>query len=152
MSAFSLWHWTVGGLGVSILAVSLIIWGHWRNRENYPDKLKGFGGWLLITSVGIWLLPWATLAIDRVLVTADMPEPHLIAVVLSLLLVICQIIQIVMMTKRSWRFPPMFIFSSIYAMMILPLSGLWMVSYLYMAQNVAWEVSAKLYAEEFLGV
>ena len=151
MNSFSIWHWMVV-LGFVVLPISVMIWGHCINRRNYPGQLKGFGGWLIIIAVGVWLAPLRNVGeIGQLLAASDkMPVAHLLDVsfVLSAILVIMQIVQIVMMTKRSWRFPSMFVGSSFYAIAIVPLSGLWMVGYLYTLYNVPVDVSANLYARE----
>jgi len=141
-------------LGIVVLPISAMIWGHCNNRRNYSGQLKGFGGWLIIIAVGVWLAPLRNLGeIGQLLAASDkMPVAHLLDVsfILSAILVIMQIVQIVMMTKRSWRFPSMFVFSSFFAVAIVPLSGLWMVGYLYTLYNVPVDVSANIFAREVI--
>ena len=91
------------------------------------DQLKGIGGWLMLLAIGVWLSPFRT--IISLLKVTEGVNPDVLAryypafvgeMVLFAILIIMQIIVVVLMMRKSWRFVPMLIAMSLY-MLVRPL-------------------------------
>lgn len=131
MGSFSIWHWLILLLVLG-LPISVIVWMSRRQARGVGGQLKGFGGWLLWLAIMIWIAPVRSLI--NLAGATEGVSPYILArfhlafdgeMLLYTILIIMQIVTIVLMMKRSWRFVPMFIWMGGYAVLLPLLDVAW---------------------------
>jgi hypothetical protein len=112
MQPFSLWHRSP------------------RNTINAPAT--GFGGWLLLLAVGVYLSPLRTVVnLSKVEEGVDESVLQRFSLMfhgeicLNLILLLLQITTAVFMARKSRRFIDLFIWTGIYIVLVTPLDLLW---------------------------
>jgi hypothetical protein len=131
VGSFSIWHWLVVVLVVAV-PVGLIVWLTQRNKRRTAGQLKGFGGWLILLAIGTWLAPFRTLAaMSHLMDGVDSAVVSRLWLAFSGEFVLfggleaLEISLIVLMTRKSWRFPSMFVWTAIYSIALFPVDFLW---------------------------
>jgi hypothetical protein len=122
MGSFSIWHWLIVAIALGIF-VGLICW-LW--------KYRGFGGWLLLLAIGVWMAPLRTLVnllnveegVDDATISkfsyAFEGEKSLYVCLMAM-----QIALIIFMARKSQRFVNMFIWTGLCTVAITPLDLFW---------------------------
>ncbi len=59
MLSLSIWHWLI--LLFIVAGIGGVIYTAYRTSRRKNGELKGFGGWLILLAIGVYLSPFKTI-------------------------------------------------------------------------------------------
>ncbi|TIU47290.1 MAG: DUF2569 family protein [Mesorhizobium sp.] len=136
MGAFSIWHWVIVLLLIGV-PVFFAVRSAAKPSQN-PEALVGFGGWLMLLTIGQTLSPLRTLAdfassADGYQQLMILPNGSLAVygeVALNLAFLALQLVVLVAMLRRSRRFPQLFLLQWLAIPVVFILDTIWIASIL----------------------
>jgi hypothetical protein len=137
MQGLSVWHWLVVLLVLAIPGTVIYVAAS-RARAEGGVMTPGFKGWLFILAVSIWLGPlWvlgslARLSGDRSPEADRFPMLFHIDLVIQVVALVLAVASLVLMLRRSSRFPTLYFVQASWAVVSVPLS---LVAAMYVLQN-----------------